>query len=123
MGLGRFRAYADLLFARGVSASRVQISHPHPSLSRDRVLGRFLAVHGCAFCYVRDAQIRRQAGQRKTKISTVVAVSEQPEAPRLHFSSWGSHNIHNIPAWKDTMEGPRRALYAKRWRLRMGVGL
>ena len=56
----------QISFLRGVSAIRVQISHPHPSLSRDRVLRRFLAVHGCAFWCVRDAQKARGAGQKKT---------------------------------------------------------
>ena len=57
----------SLLFSRGVSASRVQIPHPHPCLSRDCVLGRFWAVCGCAFWCVRDAQKARRAGQKKTK--------------------------------------------------------
>ena len=66
VALGRFGACADLLFSRGVRASSVQISHPHPCLSRERVLGRLLAVYACAFWCVRDAQKARRAGQKKT---------------------------------------------------------
>ena len=66
MALGRFGACADLLFLRGVRASSVQISHPHPCLSRERVLGRLLAVYACAFWCVLVAQKARRAGQKKT---------------------------------------------------------
>ena len=57
----------ELLFARGVRASSVQIPHPHPCLSRDCVLGRFWAVCGCAVWCVRDAQKARGAGQKNTE--------------------------------------------------------
>ena len=76
---------------------------------------RFLVCAGCA----KGAWGRPE----KDELSTRVAVREPPEAPRLQFSSRGSHNILKFPAWKDTMEGPHRALSAKKWRLCMGVGL
>ena len=112
----------SLVFARGECQQGADISSPPQS-----ELGlRAWQVFGGSwmrFLLLRDAQKRRRAGQRKTKISTVMAVSEQPEAPRLQFSSWCSHNILKFPALNDTMEGAHRALSAKNWRVRMGVGL
>ena len=68
--------------------------------------------------------LKRRVGQaRKDNWSTRVAAREQPEAPRLQFSSGGSLNILKFPAWNDFMEGPHPVLSRKKWRLCMAMGL
>ena len=101
----------------------MHISHPHPSLSRERVLGRFLAIHACTFWLCARCAKGARGKPEKDDWSTRVAVREPPEAPRLLFSSQGSHKNLKFPAWKFTMEGPHWALSAKKCRLWMGVGL
>ena len=67
---------------------------------------------------------KRRVGQaEKDGMSTRVAAREQPEAPRLQFSSGGSLNILKFLAWKDSMEGPHPVLSRKKWWLCMAVGL
>ena len=92
---------------------------PESGLRAWQVLGglrmRFLVCAGCA----KGAWGR----PKKDDWSTRVAAREQPEAPRLQFSSGGSHNILKFLAWKDSMEGPHPVLSRKKWRLCMAVGL
>ena len=92
---------------------------PESGLRAWQVLGglrmRFLVCAGCA----KGAWGR----PKKDDWSTRVAAREQPEAPRLQFSSGGSHKNLKFPAWKDSMEGPHPVLSRKKWRLCMAVGL
>ena len=92
---------------------------PESGLRAWQVLGgsrlRLLVCAGCA----KGAWGR----PKKDDWSTRVASREQPEAPRLQFSSGGSHNILKFLAWKDSMEGPHPVLSRKKWRLCMAVGL
>ena len=108
--------------AKGQCQQRADISSPPQPESGSRawqVFGgsrmRFLVVCGMH---------KRRVGQaEKDGMSTRVAAREQPEAPRLQFSSWGSHNILKFPAWNDSMKGPHPVLSRKKWRLCMAVGL
>ena len=92
---------------------------PESGLRAWQVLGglrmRFLVCAGCA----KGAWGR----PKKDDWSTRVAAREQPEAPRLQFSSGGSHKNLKFPAWKDSMEGPHPVLSRKKCRLCMAVGL
>ena len=84
----------SLIFARGECQQGADISSqplPESGLRAWQVLGgsrlRFLVCAGCA----KGAWGR----PKKDDWSTRVAAREQPEAPRLQFSSWGSHKLLN----------------------------
>ena len=116
----------SLIFERGEGQQRADPSSPPQSESGTRawqVMGglrkRFLVCAGCT----KGAQGR----PKKDDWSTRVAAREQPEAPRLQFSSGGSHNILKFPAWKDIYYGgaPPRAIPKKMAALHgcgLGVG-
>ena len=126
MALGRFGACADLLFSCGVRASSVHISHPHPSLSRERVLGRLLAVYACAFLVCAGCAKGAQGRPEKDELSTRVAARMPSEAPRLPVSSRGSHNILKFLAPHAAVMvcgWPPWALSRKCWALCMALGL
>ena len=112
----------SLIFARGECQQGADISSPplpESGLRAWQVLGgsrmRFLVCAGCA----KGAQGRPE----KDELWTRVAARMPSEAPRLQFSSWGSHNILKFPAWNDTMEGPHRALSRKKMAALHGCGL
>ena len=82
----------SVIFARGEGQQRADLSSPPQSESVTRawqVLG-YSRMHLLVVC----GMLKRRVGQaRKDNWSTRVAVRERPEAPRLLFSSRGSHNI------------------------------
>ena len=96
VALGPPAGCAELYFARGVRASSVHISHPHPWLSPDQLFGRFWAILKGVFQWCQTLQ-KALGGSRKEMVCRRAGGAEGWQKPPDCQCGAGSAAISTIP--------------------------